>query len=74
MVETVTETIKFEDKYELDADELAFYKAQTRIQGDEELKSHIAAVQANALEVFPYPCIKRLGYVITIVGPCDRDE
>jgi hypothetical protein len=66
MVEII-ETIKFEDEYELDADELAFYKAQTKIQGDEELKTHIAAVQANALQVFPYPCIKMLGYAVTII-------
>ena len=65
MVETPTKIIDLSDEYELDADELAFFKAQTKIQDDEEVKSHIATVQAKALKVYPYPCIKRMGYVVT---------
>ena len=65
MVETPTTIINLSEEYELTVDELAFFKAQTKIQDDEELKSHIVAVQAKALKVFPYPCIKRLGYVVT---------
>ena len=65
MVEKSTKTIVLSGEHELDADELAFYKAQTKIQDDEEVKNHIAAVQAKALKVFPYNSIKRLGYVVT---------
>ena len=66
----VTKTINLSEEYELDADELAFFKAQTKIQDDEEVKSHIAAVQAKALTVHPYPCIKKLGYVVMRGGLC----
>jgi hypothetical protein len=69
----LTETIKFHGD-ELDADELAFFKAQTKIQDDDELKSHITAVQAKAYKFYPYPCIKRLGYVVTTSKLCDHDE
>jgi len=67
MVEKPTETVDFSDEYELDADELAFFKAQTKIQDDVELKNHIAAVRAKAYAFYPYPCIKRLGLKITHV-------
>ncbi|EPT05431.1 hypothetical protein FOMPIDRAFT_127976 [Fomitopsis schrenkii] len=46
------------ESYRLAEDEIAFHKAQTGIQDDEELKSHIIAVQRDAYEVFPYPCIR----------------
>ena len=65
MVETPTKIINLSDEYELSVDELAFFKARTKIHDDDELKSHIAAIQAKASKVFPYPCIKRLGYVVT---------
>ena len=64
MVEIPTETIKIHND-ELDADELAFFKARTKIQDDDELRSHIATVEAKALKVYPYP-VKRSGYVVTI--------
>ena len=64
MVETPTTITNLSEEYELTVDELAFFKAQTKIQDDEEVKSHIAAVKAKALKVFPYPSIKRLGYVV----------
>ena len=65
MIETPPGIINFSDEFELNADSLAFFKAQTKIQDDEEVKSHIAAVQAKASKVFPYPSIRRLGYVVT---------
>jgi hypothetical protein len=65
MVEAPTEIIHLSE-YELNGDKLAFFKAQSKIQDDEEVKSHIAAVQAKASAVHPYPCIKRLGYVATV--------
>jgi hypothetical protein len=66
MVEIPTEIIYLSDEYEIDADVLAFFKAQTNIQDDEELKGHMAAIQAKAYQVFPYPCIKTMGYVVNI--------
>lgn len=38
------------ESYRLAEDEIAFHKAQTGIQDDEELKSHIIAVQRDAYE------------------------
>ncbi|KAF8732670.1 hypothetical protein AX14_004106 [Amanita brunnescens Koide BX004] len=61
MVEIPTEIISLSDQYELSADELVFFKAQTKIQDDEELKNHIVAVRDKAFKIYPYPCIKRLG-------------
>jgi hypothetical protein len=46
-----------ESLYKLDADEKAFFKEQTGIVDDEELKRHIIRVQREAYAVFPYPCI-----------------
>jgi hypothetical protein len=67
MVDTPIETviINLSEECELNADELAFFKAQTKIQDDEELKNHIAAVRDKAFKIHPYPCIKRMGYVMT---------
>jgi len=48
-----------EDTLSLTEDELAFFKAQTRIDDEEELKNHILAVRAKAHIVYPYPCIAR---------------
>ena len=41
----------------LNEDELAFFKAQTKIDDEEELKNHISAVQAKAYSIYPYRCI-----------------
>ena len=65
MVEIPTETIKIHDD-NLDADDLAFYKARTKIQDDDELERHISAVEAKALKVYPYP-VKRSKYVVTTI-------
>ncbi|KAI0932443.1 hypothetical protein AcV5_004332 [Taiwanofungus camphoratus] len=47
-----------ESFYHLSEDEAAFFKSQTGIKDDEELKRHILKAQANAYEVYPYPCIR----------------
>jgi hypothetical protein len=47
------------DLYHLprDRDALEFFKSQTGISDDEELKKHILQVQEEAYNVHPYPCI-----------------
>lgn len=40
-----------ESLYSLDPDEYAFFKSQTGISNEDELKAHILAVQARAYEV-----------------------
>jgi hypothetical protein len=49
--------------YGLTEDERAFFKQQTGITDDDELKAHILRVQAQAFEVFPYPCIQLFLFV-----------
>ncbi len=51
-----------EETLSLTEDELAFFKAQTRIDDDEKLKDHIFAVQAKAHSVYPYTCIRRFAF------------
>ncbi|TFY73288.1 hypothetical protein EWM64_g10724 [Hericium alpestre] len=46
-----------ESLYNLNEEEVSFYKQQTGIQDDEELKRHIIAIQTEAYAVFPFPCI-----------------
>ena len=41
----------------LTEDELAFFKAQTKIDDEDELKNHISAVRAKAYNIYPYRCI-----------------
>ncbi|KAF8488519.1 hypothetical protein JB92DRAFT_3090780 [Gautieria morchelliformis] len=48
--------------YHLDEDQLAFFKSQTGIQDEHELRNHILEVQAEAYAVYPYPCIWRLTF------------
>ena len=72
MVEKPTEAVDLSEEYELDVDELAFFKAQTKIQDDVELNNHIAAIRAKAYAFYPYACIKRLGYVIPTTDNCDE--
>ncbi|KAI0932684.1 hypothetical protein AcW2_001238 [Taiwanofungus camphoratus] len=55
--------VPLDDKfYALDAEELAFYKAQTGIHDDDALKQHIMRVQADAYQVHPYNCIRRFNF------------
>ncbi|KAG7448613.1 uncharacterized protein BT62DRAFT_929702 [Guyanagaster necrorhizus] len=48
--------------YTLTEDEIAFFKAQTRIEDDTTLKSHIFTIHEEAYEVYPYSCIRRFGF------------
>ncbi|KAG1821674.1 uncharacterized protein BJ212DRAFT_914119 [Suillus subaureus] len=43
--------------YNLSPAQAAFFKTQTGIDDDEDLKRHILEVQAKAYKVAPYPCI-----------------
>ncbi|KAH9964211.1 hypothetical protein BC827DRAFT_1189690 [Russula dissimulans] len=47
-----------ESLYNLTDEERAFFKQQTGIQDDDELKAHIVQVQAEAYKIHPYPCIR----------------
>ncbi|KAK0496138.1 hypothetical protein EDD18DRAFT_1309777 [Armillaria luteobubalina] len=49
--------------YALTEDEAAFFKAETGIQDDVQLKNHILAIQDEAYKIYPYPCIRRFGFV-----------
>ncbi|KAI0320559.1 hypothetical protein OF83DRAFT_1052908 [Amylostereum chailletii] len=51
-----------EKYYGLDETETAFFKQQTGITDDDELKRHIFRIQAEAYAVFPYPCILRFSW------------
>ncbi|KAA1474375.1 hypothetical protein DENSPDRAFT_824214 [Dentipellis sp. KUC8613] len=51
-----------ESRYKLDEQESTFFKQQTGIQDDAELKKHIVAVQADAYAIYPYPCIRRFAF------------
>ncbi|KAL0954797.1 hypothetical protein HGRIS_003744 [Hohenbuehelia grisea] len=49
--------------YNLEEDEADFFKTQTGIEDDEELKEHILAVQAKAYKIYGYPCIRRFAFL-----------
>jgi len=49
--------------YELNEDQSKFYKHLTKIVDDEELKQHILAVQREAFEIHPYPCIQSFRFL-----------
>ncbi|EIW87294.1 hypothetical protein CONPUDRAFT_116479 [Coniophora puteana RWD-64-598 SS2] len=46
-----------DDRYQIGDEEAAFYKAQTGIHDDRELKEHIIRVQRKAYKVAPYTCV-----------------
>ncbi|KAG0696576.1 hypothetical protein DFH29DRAFT_194053 [Suillus ampliporus] len=48
--------------YGLDPTALEFFKQQTGIIGEDDLKQHILAVQAKAFAVASYPCIYNFGF------------
>ncbi|THG92562.1 hypothetical protein EW026_g8378 [Hermanssonia centrifuga] len=48
--------------YNLDNAEEEFIMRQTGIQDPQEVKKHVIAVQAEAYEIFPYPCIFMFGF------------
>ncbi|KAK0192578.1 hypothetical protein F5146DRAFT_1120396 [Armillaria mellea] len=49
--------------YGLSEDEAVFFKSQTGIEGDEELKNHILTVQAEAYKIRAYPCIRMFTFL-----------
>ncbi|KAG2367878.1 hypothetical protein BDR07DRAFT_1392400 [Suillus spraguei] len=49
--------------YKLSPAQAAFFKTQTGIDNDEDLKRHILEVQAKAYKVAPYPCIHAFGFL-----------
>ncbi|KAI0056578.1 hypothetical protein BV25DRAFT_1565307 [Artomyces pyxidatus] len=51
-----------EDLYNLDDVESSFFKQQTGIQDDAELKAHLLAVQKEAYAIHPYSCIRRFSW------------
>jgi hypothetical protein len=53
----------------LNEDELAFFKAQTKIDDEDELRNHISAVQAKAYSIYPYRCIAT--FMFTKYAPTD---
>lgn len=55
-IEHKTWNVPLSDKYyDLDADAKAFFKKETSIQDDEDLKAHIIAVQKKAFSVSLLP-------------------
>ncbi|KAF8510350.1 hypothetical protein BU17DRAFT_55464 [Hysterangium stoloniferum] len=49
--------------YKMKTEVAAFMKDQTGINDDEELKTHILTVQAEAYAIYPYPCIRRMSFL-----------
>jgi len=47
-----------ENFYDLREDDILFLKAHTGIDNDNELKEHVMKIQADAYQVYPYPCIR----------------
>ncbi|KAJ3710936.1 hypothetical protein C8R42DRAFT_596483 [Lentinula raphanica] len=54
--------------YHLDDESKAFFKRETGIQDDEEVKAHIVAVQNKAYSVFQYPCFRTFDFVKSTMG------
>ncbi|KAI0720552.1 hypothetical protein C8T65DRAFT_633472 [Cerioporus squamosus] len=52
-----------ESLYAPDEEEKAFMKATTGIQDDDELKTHIIAVQTKAFGLYMYPCIRMFEFM-----------
>ncbi|KAG8219065.1 hypothetical protein J3R82DRAFT_4821 [Butyriboletus roseoflavus] len=44
--------------YALSPEQATFFKAQTGIDDDDDLRTHILEVQERAFKIFPYPCIR----------------
>lgn len=51
-----------ESLYSLGDAESVFFKSQTGIQDDEQLKKHIVTIQEQAFSVHPYPCIRHYAF------------
>ncbi|KAH9910509.1 hypothetical protein B0H21DRAFT_782503 [Amylocystis lapponica] len=48
--------------YNLNGEELAFFKSQTGIQDEAALKDHVVQIQLDAYEIYPYTCIRRFAF------------
>lgn len=46
----------------LNEEEAEFFKSQTGIQNNEELRNHIIEVQKKAYETHKYPCIQNFSF------------
>ncbi|KAK2467536.1 hypothetical protein APHAL10511_000391 [Amanita phalloides] len=55
-------TISHDGPLSLDPEELAFFKAQTKIADEEELKKHITDIQTRAYKATAYPYVKAFGF------------
>ncbi|KAF8273973.1 hypothetical protein EI94DRAFT_1794631 [Lactarius quietus] len=51
-----------EGLYRLDSAEITFFKEQTGIEDEDELKAHLLSIQAEAYEVYSYPCIRQFSW------------
>ncbi|KZT55772.1 hypothetical protein CALCODRAFT_498242 [Calocera cornea HHB12733] len=49
-------------------EEVAFLRAATGIQDEQDLKAHVVAVQRKAAEVFPYPCVIHFSFTQTNIA------
>ncbi|KAG6373878.1 hypothetical protein JVT61DRAFT_6031 [Boletus reticuloceps] len=56
-------TVPLAAAYELSPEQATFFKAQTGIDDDDDLRSHILKVQEKAYEIFPYTCIRSLTFL-----------
>jgi len=61
--------------YSLSPEESKFYKLQTGIDNDNDLRDHILSVQAKAYDIYPYPCIRIFSFTkIRIAHQIDYDH
>ncbi|KAG9317905.1 hypothetical protein JVU11DRAFT_2135 [Chiua virens] len=49
--------------YALSPEQASFFKAQTGIDNDDDLKAHILDVQGKAYKVLPFPCIRSFTFL-----------
>jgi len=56
-------TVPLAAAYGLSPEQASFFKAQTGIDDDDDLRSHILKVQEKAYEIFPYVCIRSLTFL-----------
>ncbi|KAE9400131.1 hypothetical protein BT96DRAFT_965450 [Gymnopus androsaceus JB14] len=57
-----------EKYYDLDEEEITFFKKQTGIEDDAKLKKHIIAIQTKAFAIHPYPCIRVFEFARLTLG------
>ncbi|KLO20709.1 hypothetical protein SCHPADRAFT_897966 [Schizopora paradoxa] len=54
--------------YDPSPEQVAFFKQQTGIESDEELKAHILSVQKEAWEIVHYICIRTFGFTKLMIS------